>query len=288
MFYLFYGFVWLIAWLPFWALYLLSDFCYLIVYYIVSYRKKIVYQNLCNSFPEKTEQEIRCIERKFYHFFCDTFVETLKKMHISDAEMSCRMTYSNEKQVMELFEQGKSVFFMTAHYGNWEWFSSFSLVIPSKYEVAQVYKKQKNKRFNKFILLLRDRFHTINIEKKQTLRSMIEMNKKGVPTIFGMLSDQRPSGISNPHRVHFLNQDTPVLTGTEILARKMDFPVFFGKVSRLKRGYYHIEFVPITLNPTETTEYEITDTYMKMLEEVIIEKPEYWLWSHNRWKLPRK
>ena len=227
MFHLFYGFVWLVAWLPLRVLYLFSDFCYLIVYYIVGYRKRIVRQNLCNSFPEKTKKEIRRIERKFYRYFCDTFVETVKKMHISDKEMSRRMTYSNEKEILEQLDNGKSIYLMTAHYGNWEWFSSFSLVVSSKYWVTQVYKKQKSKNFNDFMLSLRSKFHTVNIEKKQSLRSMIEINKNGTPTIFGMLSDQWPGGIKNPHHVRFLNQDTPVVTGTEILAKKLNLPVFF-------------------------------------------------------------
>jgi Lauroyl/myristoyl acyltransferase len=288
MFHLFYGFVWLVAWLPLRVLYLFSDFCYLIVYYIVGYRKRIVRQNLCNSFPEKTKKEIRRIERKFYRYFCDTFVEAVKKMHISDKEMSRRMTYSNEREILEQLDNGKSIYLMTAHYGNWEWFSSFSLVVSGKYWVTQVYKKQKSKNFNDFMLSLRSKFHTVNIEKKQSLRSMIEISKNGTPTIFGMLSDQWPGRVKNPHHVHFLNQDTPVLTGTEILAKKLNLPVFFGKVSRPKRGYCHVEFIPITLNSTETAEFEITETYMKMLEEVIVEQPEYWLWSHNRWKIARK
>ena len=284
MFYLFYGFVWLIAWLPLRILYVLSDFCYPVVYYVLGYRKKVVRKNLCCSFPEKTDKEIRAIEKKFYRFFCDTFIETIKKMHISGEEMSRRMTYSNKEQLLEQLNQGKSVYMMTAHYGNWEWFSSFSLVTSSKYWVTQVYKKQKSKHFNDFMLELRTKFHTVNIEKKQSLRAMLEINKEGTPTIFGMLSDQWPGGVKNPHCVQFLNQHTPVLTGTETLAKKMNLPVFFGKVSRPKRGYWNIEFIPITLNPLETAEFEITETYMKMLEEVIVEKPEYWLWSHKRWK----
>ena len=288
MFYIFYGFVWLITWLPLRVLYLFSDFAYLLIYYLVGYRKKIVRNNLRNSFPNKTDKEIRKIEKKFYRFFCDTFIEALKKIHISDDEMKRRFVYENSHLVLEHLDNGKTVILMTAHYGNWEWFSSFSLHVDRKYSVTQIYQTIKNKNFNEFMLKLRSKFATVNVERSQALRSIIKMKNEGIATIFGILSDQSPRKSSIHYYTHFLNQDTPVITGAETFAKKTNFPVVFGKVSRPKRGYYHMEFIPITLDPSQTTDFEITETYMRLLEKEIEEAPEYWLWTHKRWKHARK
>ncbi|MDR1585430.1 MAG: lysophospholipid acyltransferase family protein [Prevotellaceae bacterium] len=284
MFYIFYGFVWLLTLLPLRALYLISDFAYIIVYYVAGYRKKTVRINLRNSFPQKTDREIRKIERRFYRSFCDTFIEALKKLHISDEEMMRRFTFEKPEILIKHFEEGKSIILMTAHYGNWEWFSSFSLHTGGKYCVTQVYQQQKSKNFNGFMLYLRSRFSTVNIEQKQALRAIIRIKQEGITTVFGLLSDQSPKRSSTHYRTRFLNQDTPVITGAETFAKKTNFPVIFGKVSRTKRGYYRMEFIPIALDPAKTTDFEITETYMRLLEKVIEEEPAYWLWTHKRWK----
>ncbi len=287
MFWLFYAFVWLITWLPLSVLYLLSDFAYLMVYHVFAYRKRVVRSNLRNSFPEKSVKELREIEKKFYRFFCDTFIEALKKMHISEAEMKRRFRFYPLEVFTREFEKGNSIIFMTAHYGNWEWFSSFSLHTGGKYYVTQVYQQLRSRRFNDFMLRLRSRFQTVNVLQKSALRSLLEIKRDGVCTVFGLLSDQSPGGDNIRYYTRFLNQDTPVILGGETLARKTGFPVMFGKVRRLKRGYYSMEFIPITLDPSQTSEFEITETYMRLLEREIEEHPEYWLWTHKRWKHSR-
>jgi len=283
MYYIFYAFVRLITWLPLRVLYLLSDFCYLVVYYIVGYRKKVTRTNLKNSFPNKTPKELRTIERRFYRYLCDLFVETLKLMHISTKQMNRRMVYVNKEIIAEQYARGRSVILLTSHYGNWEWTSSFSQFYPNK-PVYQIYKQLNNKKFDKFMYSLRTHFGAKNIEKKNTLRTMVQLKNENQLSMFGMLSDQSPKRSSIHYWTNFLNQETPTITGAEQLARKFNYPVIYIAVTRLKRGYYQCELIPISLEPKETAEFEITEKYTRMLENEIEKAPQYWLWTHKRWK----
>ncbi len=287
MYYIFYGFAWLITWLPLRVLYLLSDFCFLILYYIIGYRKKVTRTNLRNSFPDKTDKEILRTERRFYRYFCDLFVETLKLMHMSKKQMNRRMVYMNMQVITDQYARGRSIMLMTSHYGNWEWTSSFSQFYPDK-PVYQVYRRLKNKNFDKFMYSLRMRFGAKNIEKHETLRAMVRLRNENKLCMFGMLSDQTPSRNNIHYRTHFLNQDTPAITGTEQLARKFNYPVVYVSVTRPKRGYYKCDIIPISLEPKDTKEFEITEKYTRMLEAAIEKAPEYWLWTHKRWKHKRQ
>ena len=288
MFYLFYAFVWLIAWMPLRALYLLSDIMYLIVYYLVGYRKKVVRMNLSNSFPQHSAASLGKIERAFYRHFCDVFVETLYEMHCSEKEIKKRMVFINIDKALAEYDKGRSSLLMTAHYGNWEWTSSFSLWLPSDKPLYGVYKKLSSKNFNQFMCDLRMKFTGLNVEKDDLLRKLIELKRDGKLAMFGMISDQTPPRISIHYWTTFLNQDTAILTGTETLAKKLNLPVFYGKITRVKRGYYTCEFIPIAIEPKETAEFEITDKYIRLLEEQILSAPEYWLWTHKRWKHKRQ
>ena len=285
MYYALYGIAWAVAWLPLSLLYLLSDLAYFIVFHLVKYRIKIVRQNLQNSFPQKSEKELRKIERQFYRFFCDIFIETIKKIHMSEKQIRRRFEYTNQNAVLQQFNEGKSIVLMTAHFGNWEWFSSFTTQISDKFRVAQVYQQLHNRSFNRFMQALRSKFRTVNIEKKILLRQMILMRKDGKPTLYGFLSDQTPN-VRDARKASmiFLNQKTPVLVGTEKVAQKFDYPVFYGRMTRKKRGFYSCQFVPVALKPNECGEFEITKQFMLLLEEDIGRQPELWLWTHRRWK----
>lgn len=288
MYYLFYVFVWLFTWLPLRVLYLFSDISYLIVYYVVGYRKSVVRTNLINSFPNKTESELRKIERQFYHFFCDLFVETLYEMHCSDEEIRKRMKFVNVNTALQQYEIGKSVMIMTAHYGNWEWSSSLSLHLPGDKPLFGIYKQLRNPKFDTFISQLRKRFKGENVEKYDLIRKLVQLKRDGKLAMFGMISDQTPNATSVHYWTQFLNQDTPTLTGTEVLARKFDYPVYYGEITRIKRGYYSCELIPIALEPKLTAENEITDAYMHLLEKTIQKAPEFWLWTHRRWKIQKE
>lgn len=248
----------------------------------------VVRTNLIKSFPNKTESELRKIERRFYHFFCDLFVETLYEMHCSDEEIRTRMKFANVNIVLQQYKIGKSVMIMTAHYGNWEWSSSLSLHLPSDKPLYGIYKQLRNPKFDTFICQLRKRFKGENVEKYDLIRKLVQLKRDEKLAMFGMISDQTPNATSVHYWTRFLNQDTPTLTGTEVLARKFDYPVYYGEITRIKRGYYSCELIPITLEPKLTAENEITDVYMQLLEKTIQKAPEYWLWTHRRWKIQKE
>jgi Kdo2-lipid IVA lauroyltransferase/acyltransferase len=287
MYKILYVFVWVIAWLPLSVLYLFSDFCYYIIYYLVGYRKKVVAENLRLAFPERNEKERLAIQKRFYRFFCDVFVETISEMHMSRNEMRKRMNFVNVEQVLQQYEKGKSCMLMTAHYGNWEWASTLSVWLPEGKPLYGIYKRLTNKNFDHLMCELRMRFTGKNVEKNDLARKMLQLKIDKQLAMFGMISDQTPLP-SNAHTwVHFLNQDTITTVGTELLAKKFDYPVFYGKITCTKRGYYDCEFIPISLSPKDTGEGEITAKYMSHLEQTIIDAPAFWLWSHKRWKFNR-
>ena len=287
MFTIFYAFCWLITWLPLRILYLFSDFFFLIVYFLVGYRRKVVRMNLKNAFPAKTQKEIRKIEIRFYRYFCDVFIETIYEMHMSKSEILRRFDFTNPELILEQYSKGKSVLIMTAHYGNWEWASALSLVLPKDKILYGIYKKLRDKNFDKLMYDLRLKFTGKNIESKDLFRSMIRLKNEGELSCFGMISDQTPSAQATRHWMTFLNQDTPVIVGTETMAKKFDYPVLYFQCTRVKRGYYSCKFMPISLEPKLTDEFEITEKYIQLLEKTIQAAPEYWLWTHKRWKHKR-
>jgi KDO2-lipid IV(A) lauroyltransferase len=287
LYYLIYSFVWLFTLLPLRVVYLFSDLFYPIIYYAIGYRKKDVRENLLNSFPDKPKKEILAIERKFYRFFCDLFVETMYEMNMGEKEMRQRMTYGNIEGILEQYSRNKSVMVMTAHYCNWEWTLGFPLFMPENQSSNPIYKKQKNKRFNQLMYDLRAKFGAELIEKKELLRVMFRLQKEQKPGNFWMISDQSPSLYSIHYWTNFLNQDTAAVVGTEQLARKFNYPVFYAEISCIKRGYYHCEFIPVELEPNKAAEFEITEKYMQLLQKTIERDPQYWLWSHKRWKHKR-
>jgi KDO2-lipid IV(A) lauroyltransferase len=266
---------------------LFSDLFYPVVYYVIGYRKKVVRTNLKNSFPGRSSGELRATERKFYRFFCDLFVETLYEMHISESEIRRRMTYGNVEAILEQYANNKSVMIMTAHYGNWEWTLGFPLAMPDGQTSNPIYKQQRNKRFNQLMYNLRAKHGAQLIEKKELLRVMFRLQKENKPGNFWMISDQTPNAHSIHYWTNFLNQDTAAVVGTEQLARKFDYPVFYAEITCRKRGYYHCEFKSVELEPRKTTDYEITERYMQLVQKTIETNPEYWLWTHRRWKHKR-
>lgn len=284
MFYLFYAVIWLIAWLPLRFLYVLSDLLYPFIYYVIGYRKKVVRRNLTLSFPDKSLKEILRVEKKFYHYFCDLMLETIWQMHASKSEMKKRITFENPELVIAHGKEGRSVMLMTAHYCNWEWTSVACLYLPADFNAYPVYQKLQNKHFDKLMFDLRSRYGAKNLEKDDLVRTMLTMRKENVQGLFVMVSDQSPMSRFIRYRMNFLHQDTPVFLGTEQLAKKYNYPVYYMDIQRVKRGYYHAVVRPIAVSPTQTGEYEITTAFMQQLEENIRQRPEFWLWSHNRWK----
>jgi len=274
--------------LPFSILYVLSDFTYLIVYYLIGYRKNVVRENLKRSFPGKTDKELLATEKKFYHHLCDLLFESMKMATISKEEMSRRMKILNYEPLLKHYDENKSVLLITSHYGNWEWTSSFSMYLPADKPMYQVYKQQKNKLFDRLIYNLRIRFGSVNVEVNELFDVLSSLKQQGKMGMIGLISDQSPSRKGIKYQSQFLNQRTPVITGTEIIAKKYDFPVYFVQIRRVKRGYYTCNPVPICLHPQESGKFEITEKYIRLLEQEIMAEPAYWLWSHRRWKFADK
>ncbi|MBP1637275.1 MAG: lipid biosynthesis acyltransferase [Bacteroidetes bacterium] len=284
MYYLSLGFIKLVSLLPFWVLYGLSDFSYLIVYYIAGYRKKVVRDNLKRSFPEKTEKGRLIIERKFYHHFCDLLFESIKSATISRNEILRRMKILNYNQVIRHYDEGKSVILMTSHYANWEWTYCFNLMLPKDKPFYQIYKKLSNNMSEKIVQHIRTRFGSVAVEVQELFPTLSTMKTEGRVGMIGMVSDQSPARNGMKYFSQFLNQHTPVITGTELIAKKYDFPVYYAQIRKVKRGFYTCNLLPICVNPAETEKFEITEKYIRILENEILAEPAYWLWSHRRWK----
>lgn len=286
-YYIIVGIWWLLSLLPLKILYLFSDMLYVLVHHVIGYRKKIVRKNLTNSFPEKSLDEIKQIEKGFYHFFCDYIVETIKQFSISKEEMKKRMVISGVEEMKDRMEKENKTFcfIYLGHFCNWEWIASLPYWVPNDILCAQIYHPLYNKAFDKLFLRIRNKFGGECIPMKETLRRIIELRRAQQKTIIGFISDQAPKWNSIHHFVDFLNQETPVFIGTEKIAKQVDALVYYGDVRRVKRGFYTCEFKPMTEKPVkEIPDWELTDAYAHLLEEMISRHPNFWLWSHNRWK----
>ena len=287
-YYLIYIPLWLLSKLPLRLLYVLSDGLYLIIYSMVGYRVRLVRKNLADSFPEKSERECREIEKAFYHWFCDYLVETVKLLTISREELRRRMVFKGTEIVDEIVASGQSCAVFLGHYCNWEWITSLPLWVSPKGQCGQIYHALENEEFDRLFLTLRQRMGAVCIPMAETLRRIVQYRQQGQPVVIGYISDQVPFWNNIHHWCQFLNHDTPVLTGTERLARQTGHAVFYLDVRRLRRGYYEAEFKLITREPKQMGDYEITDIYFRLLEASIRRDPACYLWTHNRWKRTRE
>ena len=273
--------------LPLRVHYLFSDgLLFPLAYHVIRYRRKLVSRQLADSFPEKNEQERKQIEKRFYHFFCDYIVETLKLITISHEEIQQRVKFVGIPEMQDvLHREGKPFgFFYLGHYGNWEWLASFPLWLNDSWQGAQIYHPLYNKEIDRFFIDLRQQFGGICIPMKLTLRQILTARKEGRKQIIGFIADQSPKWEAMHHWTDFLHHKTSFFIGTEKIARQVDAALYYVKVTRPQRGYYRAELVPISLNPDEMGDFEATNRYAALLEEQIRECPELWLWTHNRWK----
>ncbi len=282
------GLLYIISLMPFWVLYGIADFIFVLVYYVVRYRRKIVAKNMRDSFPELSDKELKKIARKFYRNFADYIVETIKLNHISDEEIKRRMVFKNMDIIDRLFDEKRSIAAYFSHCGNWEWVPSITLwsrhTTGKDVEFCQVYRPLKNKWYDEYMLRLRSRFNSLSFKKKTVLRDLLLLRRREMPSITGFMSDQKPSKGDESHIVKFLNHPSAVITGTEQVARKLDMAVVYFDMHKLSRGYYELEVKLITDNTSTMEPMAITDAYVKLLEETIKRNPSIWLWTHNRWK----
>jgi len=271
-----------LSYLPLRVLYIISDFMFLFIFYIIKYRRKVVKQNLKNSFPGKTDKELNKIEREFYHHFSDLIFEIIKLTSISEGNLRERVIFTNP----ELFEKYKEVSIVLAvsHYGNWEWGIS-GISLNTEQKMMGVYKKLNNLFFNDFMNKNRAKFGADLVEINGTFRYLIK--NKNNPKIIGLLADQSPTKNDSNYWTTFLNQETSVYLGPEKISKKFNYPVLFCSMKKVKRGYYEVFIEELCTNPEKTTEGEITSLYLQKAEEKIKENPEFWLWTHRRWKHKR-
>lgn len=278
----------LLSLLPFRLLYGLSDFLYVIMYHVAGYRKGVVRKNLKRSFPDKSEAERKQIERKFYHWLCDYFMESIKLLSISEKELRRRFTITNSAEIEQCFEEGQSTAAILGHYCNWEWLSCVGIDLPSSRKVGLIYHPLRNKYFDKLFIALRSHMGGVTVPKQDILRYLIRYKRDGIMSLFGYIADQGPK-MGNIHLwLDFMHQDTPVFTGAERIMRKMNNAVFYVEMTRPKRGYYTCTYHLITREPAKLPEHEITRRFFQLLEQTIEKRPEFYLWSHNRWKRTRE
>lgn len=284
--YLIFGLVGLLARLPMRVLYVLSDCLFPLVFYVARYRRKLVYRQLKDSFPNKSQEWIRQTERKFYHFFCDYIMETLKLTHMSREEIMQRVTFEglDELQAGMRKHNKQFAFAYLGHYGNWEWVASFCLHLESGFCGGQIYHPLKNSIMDRFFVRLREQFGGICIPMRETARHIVSMSKREEREIIGFIADQCPKWEAQHHWMQFLNHKTSFYVGSELMAKRVQACSAYVEVTRPKRGYYHCRVTPISWEPKEHPNYEITDLYASALEKQILEQPELWLWTHNRWK----
>ncbi|MFN6944180.1 MAG: lysophospholipid acyltransferase family protein [Cytophagaceae bacterium] len=269
--------------LPLRVLYLISDFLFVLVFYVFKYRRTVVQENLANAFPEKTPRERRQIEKKFFRYLCDLMVEILKKLTLSKKEGYRRCSLKNADLTQRLAQENKNIIAVTGHYANWEW-GDLCLGAKVTHQVYAIYKPLSNKPFNSLMKKMRTRFGMKLISMRETYRAVVSNNDHLNATYF--IADQTPSA-EGAYWTRFLNQDTAVFKGAARIAKKMGYPVLYVVTRRKGRGIYEMELELIVEDPSTLTEEEICELYTRRLEEDILKEPELWLWSHRRWKHKR-
>lgn len=285
-----YGIFYLVSKLPYRALYVISDIANLVLYHIVRYRRDIVRRNITSAFPEKSLEECISIERGFYKWFCDYFVETVKLMSVSRQELLSRIEFRGIDKIEEYFDRGQTCAGILGHYGNWELLSAAGLVIKKHPEavIGLIYHPLRSQLFDRLFINMRQSMGGVCVPKKDILRYLVSFRSQNLMNLFGYIADQAPRYRNIHLWLPFLNHDTPVFTGAERIMRKMNNAVFYIDVERPERGKYIYTFKLMTDKPGEMPEFEITKKFFVMLEQTIRREPRFYLWSHNRWKRTRE
>lgn len=282
VFILTFPFLWIISILPFRIFYWLSDCIYVLVYYIVGYRKKTVRENLALALPHLSDKERLEIEKKSYQHLCDMFLEMVKTMTISSEEMNKRFKITNLEVIKEYEKKGKSIMLIASHYASWEWLITLNQKI--SFLGVAVYKKLANKHFDKLVRDIRSKYNTELVPTSKTIPLIANNQKNNIQCVYGLASDQSPKADRIFHWESFMGVEVPVHTGPEMLAKKYDMTVVFAKVKKVKRGYYELTIIPLSDNPKSIPDFGITHIYIKEVEKQILEAPEYYFWTHKRWK----
>jgi len=277
-----YPILWFISILPFRLFYWFSNVVYVLVYYIIGYRKKVVRENLNLVFPKKSSSELLQIEKKFYSHMCDMFLEMIKTISISENEMKKRFTFTNVDDLLKIQDKNKSVLLMSAHYASWEWMTILEKYV--NFEGFGVYKRIRNKYFDRLIHRIRAKYNTTLFSSKEAVRAITKNQLNHVLGIYAMVSDQSPKPNKSTYWVDFLGVCVPCFTGSEMLAKKLDMAVVYLHVEKVKRGYYQATFKVLAENAKAYNNYLITDAFLQEVEQQVYKAPEFYLWTHKRFK----
>ena len=282
VFILFYPLLWLVSIMPFRLLYLFSDGIYVIVYHLIGYRKKIVRQNIGLALPLLSDKERLVIEKKFFHHLCDIFLEMIKTITISEEEISKRYQLTNLDFYLDMEKKQKSIALLCAHYASYEWAVSMNKY--ATFEGYGIYKKLSNSHFDKLVKDIRNRFKATLITTRETIPTIQKNFSTGHLGTYGFASDQSPQLSKAFHWHSFMGIEVPVHTGAEMLAKRFDMNVIFLRTKKVKRGYYEATFELLSDDVKSVPNYDITDEFLKRVEKQIYEAPQYYLWTHKRWK----
>ncbi len=282
-FYLVYALLWVVTFLPLRVLYLFSDLLFYIIFHLIGYRKNVIYENLRFAFPEKEKKEIDEIAKKFYIHFCDNLIESAKILHISKAELNRRFRFRNIELLNDLFDENKSVVLVSGHYGNWEWM--IDAQSKTKHKFMAIYKPLVDENFDRMIKNLRMKYANgaEMISMNNIYKSILTENRAGQKIITWFLADQTPPQ-NYPFWIDFMNRETPFYSGPAKVSKKFNCPVVFMQINKINRGNYETTFSMLVEDPKIFSEKEIIEKYVRKIEEGIKQRPQYWLWSHRRWK----
>lgn len=282
IFWLVYPLLWLISKLPFWLFYKVSDAVFVLAYHIIGYRRKTVTQNLRLAFPDKDEAEIKKIEKQFYHHMCDMFLEMIKSISISAEELRKRFQFDDLTIVEKLVKEKRSSLIIMGHYASYEWLTALQFYFD--HSGYGIYKRIKNPYFDKLIHKIREKWNSKLLANKEATFIIRKQQRAGKMATYAFIADQSPKSRNNQYCTNFLGQNVPFFTGVERLAKSENMPVLYLAVDKIKRGYYKASFKVITEEPNTVPDYEITDAFAEHLENQIYKAPQYYLWTHKRFK----
>lgn len=283
IFYLVYPILWLISKLSFRAIYVFSDTVFVLIYHIFGFRKKVVRSNLKLCFPEKSESELKSIEVKFYHHLCDIFLEMIKTLDLKPEDLKERFIITNPEAIKEIDHSGKSAIIMCAHYASYEWITAIK-TYDADLKAFGIYKKIKNPYFDNMVKKIRTRFNTDIIDKNEATKTMLRNKVNHIGGYYGMVADQSPKAAKITYWGNFMGQETPMFVGSEIMAKRLDFSVYYFQINKVKRGVYQAELIQLAEKPKSIENFKITDQYFELVEAQIRKAPEFYFWIHKRWK----
>lgn len=252
------------------------------VYHLIGYRRKTVKENIKLALPHLSEKEQLAVQNRFYRHFCDIFMEMIKTLSMSPKEMTKRFRLTNPELVDEYEIKGKSIMLLAAHYANWEWLIALNLKFT--FECTAVYKKIANDYFDKLVRDIRSRYNTQLVVTSKTIQLIADNHRKGKLSVYGLISDQSPKASQTAHYDHFMGIEVPVHVGPELLSKKYDLNVLYVQITKVKRGYYEATLIPICEDAKKLPSFEIIHRYISEVEKQILETPEYYFWTHRRWK----